>query len=342
LTYAATAGTVGLHARPPSFPRRRGGGPGPRPRGVGRGVWERRAEATFVQRVDAGGSSAYTDLAGNLWAADQAYAAGGFGFVGGSSFTTAAEIANTSDDPLYRTNRNAPSFEYRFDVPSDTYRVLLRFAEIHPRSQSVGSRVLDVSIEGSPVLTGFDVFARVAGNAAINAISVEAAAGGDFTFTASPTSVTMSPGGSASLSTEVAFVNGFTTTDADLWATGVPGGVTAVYAPDPLTHEGMSQLTFTGERDDARRHVSAHAGRHRGRDHPHAGSKPGGELDAGLRGPGRAGHPERGLRRIRRLPGEHLRAERLSKDCEPLRVRAADRCHGDVLAELGAACGVSP
>jgi hypothetical protein len=238
----------------------------------GLGIWERTAEAAFVQRVDTGGSAAFTDLAGNLWAADQPYAVGGFGFVGGSAFTTAADIANTSDDQLYRTNRNASSFEYRFDVPSDTYRVLLRFAEIHPRSQSVGARVFGVSVEGTQVLSGFDVFAtaggfaaldrtfdvtvadgtlniafsRTAGNAAINAISVETAAAGDFTFTASTTSVTMSPGGSASMSAEVAFVNGFTSTDTDLWVTGAPAGVTAVYAPDPLTHEGMSQLTFTG------------------------------------------------------------------------------------------------
>ena len=238
----------------------------------GLGLWELPAEAAFAQRIDAGGTSAYTDLAGNPWSADQAYAPGGFGFVGGNGFASTSEITGTSDDPLYRTNRNATSFEYRFDLPNATYQVLLRFAEIRPGSASVGARVFNVSMEGVPVLTGFDIFAtaganaaldrtfdvavtdgtlnvafaRMRGNAAVNAISVESAGAGDFTFTATPPTTTMSPGGSAIVSTEVAFVNGFTSTDTDLWVTGLPAGVTGVYAPDPLTHEGMSQLTLTG------------------------------------------------------------------------------------------------
>ena len=238
----------------------------------GLGAWERSAEASFVQRVDAGGVSAYIDLEGNLWAADRPYAAGGFGFVGGGGFGTTAAIANASDDPLYMTNRNGASFEYRFDLPNGIYQVRLRFAEIRPGSSSVGARVFGVTMEGATVLTRFDVFSKAGadaaldrtfdvavtdgtlnvafsgskGNAAISAISVESAAAGDFTFSATPTTTTMSPGGSATFSAEVAFVNGFTSTDVDLWVTGVPSGVTAVYAPDPLTHEGMSQLTLTG------------------------------------------------------------------------------------------------
>jgi hypothetical protein len=238
----------------------------------GLGVWDRRAEAAFVQRVDAGGAAPFTDLAGNLWAADQAYTAGGFGFVGGNVFSSTADIADTSDDPLYRTNRNAASFEYRFDVPNGSYAVLLRFAEIRPRSAVVGARVFDVTIEGATVLNDLDVFATVGANTAldrtfdltvsdgtlnvgfsstvgnpmISAIAVQSATIGDFTFTASPPSVTMSPAGSGNLSTEVVFVNGFTSTDTDLSVTGLPAGVTGIFAPDPLTHEGMSQFTLTG------------------------------------------------------------------------------------------------
>jgi hypothetical protein len=238
----------------------------------GLGIWDRRAEAAFAQRVDTGGTSAYTDLGGDVWAADQPYVAGGFGFVGGSGFTTTADIADTSDDPLYRTNRNAASLEYRFDLPNGSYDVLLRFAEIQRRAFAVGARVFDVTIEGATVLNDLDVFAAVGantaldrtfavivtdgtlnvalasmvGNAMVSAIAVESATIGDFTFTATPPSVTMSPGGTTNLSTEVAFLDGFTSTETDLSVSGLPPGVTGVFAPDPLTHEGMSQFTLTG------------------------------------------------------------------------------------------------
>ncbi len=238
----------------------------------GLGAWDRPAEAAFAQRVDAGAATAYTDLAGNPWAADQPYTAGGFGFIGGNGFATTADIADTSDDALYRTNRNATSFEYRFGLASGSYEVSLRFAEIRGRSAAVGARVFDVTIEGATVLNDLDVFATVGantaldrtfdvtvadgtlnvgflgsvGNAMVSAIAVQSAATGDFTFTAIPPTVTMSPGGSMGLSTEVVFVNGFTSTNTDLSVSGLPAGVTGVFAPDPLTHEGMSQLTLTG------------------------------------------------------------------------------------------------
>ena len=83
------------------------------------------AEAAFVQRVDVGANSPYTDVAGNEWAADPRYEPGGFGYVGGSNTTIDAEIANTSDPTLYTTFRRGPSFEYRFDVPNGTFTVQL-------------------------------------------------------------------------------------------------------------------------------------------------------------------------------------------------------------------------
>ena len=231
------------------------------------------AEAAFAQRVDAGASVAYTDLAGNPWAADQPYTPGGFGFVGGTTFTTSAEIAGTSDDPLYRSLRADPALEYRFDVPNGTYSVLLKFAEIEQRNFSAGRRVFDVAAEGEQKFASVDVFASagartafdlsfevavtdgtlniafpgVQGRAAVAAIAVESATAADFTFAANPTSVTMSPGGTGTFTTEVAFVGGFTSTNTDLWVTGLPTGLTAIFAPDPLTHEGMSQLTLTGD-----------------------------------------------------------------------------------------------
>ena len=231
------------------------------------------AEAAFAQRVDAGGGTAYTDLAGNLWAADQAYTTGGFGFTAGTAFSSTAEIAGTADDALYRTIRNNPQFEYRFDLPADDYMVTLRFAEIQPTNFAVGRRVFNVSLEGGTVLAGFDIFAtagantaldrtfevavtdgtlnvafaRTAGRAAVAAISMESIDTTDFSLAATPGSATVSPDGTATFMAEVTFASGFTSTDTDLWVTGLPAGVTGIFAPDPLTHEGMSQLKLTGD-----------------------------------------------------------------------------------------------
>jgi uncharacterized protein DUF4082/concanavalin A-like lectin/glucanase superfamily protein/Big-like domain-containing protein/galactose oxidase-like protein/Kelch motif protein len=67
----------------------------------------------------------------------------------------------------------------------------------------------------------------------------------DFTFTASPATRTISPNGSASYDADVAFLDGFTSNNVDLWVTGLPQGVTGIYAPDPLPHQGKSVLDLT-------------------------------------------------------------------------------------------------
>ena len=51
---------------------------------------------------------------------------------------------------------------YRFSVPTGSYQVTLRFAEIYPYAY-IGSRVFDVTIEGSTVLTNMDIY-KWAGN----------------------------------------------------------------------------------------------------------------------------------------------------------------------------------
>ncbi len=233
------------------------------------GPW---AAAAFTQRVDVGATIGYTDLAGNPWAADQVYTSGSFGFVSGSSLSSTAAIASTSDDTLYRTMRQAGSLEYRFDVPAATYAVTLRFAEIQPNSFAAGRRVFNISIEGAAVQTGLDVFAtvgsnaaldrtfavsvsdgtlnivlsRVVGRAMVSAIAVESNETPDFTFSATSSSATTAPAGTATFTVQVAFINEFTSTDTDLWVAGLPAGFSGIYAPDPLSHQGMSVLTLIG------------------------------------------------------------------------------------------------
>jgi hypothetical protein len=121
----------------------------------------------FQQRVNAGGSQ-YVDLAGNIWAADQQYTAGNFGYTNSSSHDarTKKDIAGTDDDPLYQDQRTNPE-EYRFDgLPNGTYMVDLRFAEV--KTTNPGTRLFDVIIEGAVVLPAHDVASEVGSFAADN------------------------------------------------------------------------------------------------------------------------------------------------------------------------------
>jgi len=82
-------------------------------------------------RVNAGGPS-YTDGAGNVWSADS-------GFSGGTTFSNTNNIAGTTDDTLYRTERFG-TFTYTFAVPNGAYDVTLRVAETLAGITGAGQR----------------------------------------------------------------------------------------------------------------------------------------------------------------------------------------------------------
>jgi Malectin domain/Chitobiase/beta-hexosaminidase C-terminal domain len=98
--------------------------------------------------VNAGGP-AYTGSQGQVWSADA-------DFSGGSTYSTTESIANTADPTLYQTERYG-DFSYQFGVPNGSYNVVLKFAEIY--WDKVGQRIFNVSINGTPVLTNFDIIA---------------------------------------------------------------------------------------------------------------------------------------------------------------------------------------
>ena len=50
---------------------------------------------------------------------------------------------------------------YRFTVPNGTYRIDLAFAEL--QLKKAGARIFNVSIEGSSVLSNFDVYDEAGG-----------------------------------------------------------------------------------------------------------------------------------------------------------------------------------
>ena len=110
---------------------------------------------------DNAGGNAYTDTAGDPWAADKAYSAGSFGYLdAGKVVSVKKGIAGTNDDALYQDQRERTS-GYRFDsLPAGTYVVDLAFAELRTGLMP-GARVFDVSINGNVVLPGYDPTAAV-------------------------------------------------------------------------------------------------------------------------------------------------------------------------------------
>lgn len=69
-------------------------------------------------------------------------------------------IGNTSDPSLYQDCRWG-NFSYNFPVPNGSYTVTLKFAEL--ALWGSGARQFNVSINGSQVLSNFDIFAQAGG-----------------------------------------------------------------------------------------------------------------------------------------------------------------------------------
>ncbi|WP_325158210.1 carboxypeptidase regulatory-like domain-containing protein [Actinophytocola sp.] len=115
----------------------------------------------FRKGVDAGGTGAFTDTNADAWVADQAWAPGGFGYIGpGFVETSNRAIAGTDDDRLYQNQRSGMA-GYRFDnLPAGVYQVELDFAELRA-GFGPGRRVFDVMLNGTMVLPGYDIAAAV-------------------------------------------------------------------------------------------------------------------------------------------------------------------------------------
>jgi len=113
---------------------------------------------SFSARINAGGPL-YTDSASQTWSADT-------GFSGGSAFNHGTlVITNTNDPALYSTARFG-TFTYTISPPAGSYTVTLKFAEIYWTSP--GNRVFNVAINGTTVLSNFDITA--AAGAAFKAV----------------------------------------------------------------------------------------------------------------------------------------------------------------------------
>ncbi len=106
------------------------------------------------------GGRAYKGKSGIHYQAD-AY------FSGGQTYSVAAGIEGTEDGAVYQSERFG-NFSYNLPLENGEYLLTLQFAEIYPYALQAGTRVFNVFVEGTPVLTNLDLFARVGGNRAYN------------------------------------------------------------------------------------------------------------------------------------------------------------------------------
>ncbi len=109
--------------------------------------------------INAGGA-AFTTASGKRFSADSYYASGSV------SSIASGEIANTSDDALYRNVRVGTAFSYGLPSGNGTFDVTLHFAETYWGSRAtggVGSRKFNVFVENVKRLSEYDVFAKAGG-----------------------------------------------------------------------------------------------------------------------------------------------------------------------------------
>ncbi len=109
-------------------------------------------------RVNSGADAPFTDAAGHVWAADS-------GFVGGEAYSDAnATIAGTPDQALHQVERwDDADFSYTFNMKTGagSYIVGLYEATLYDGACGEGTRVFNVDINGTQVLTDYDMSKEV-------------------------------------------------------------------------------------------------------------------------------------------------------------------------------------
>jgi len=172
----------------------------------GRGIFAQ--AGTNVVAIDAGGT------ASGIWVADEDYSGGS------TSYTSAAIntslVANPAPQEVYQTERYG---DFTYTIPNLTagasYTVNLSFAEIY--WTAAGAREFNVLINGTQVLTNFDVFATAGGEniATVESFPATASASGtisiQFTTGAADlpkvSGIQILSGGSTPTSTDVLDIN---------------------------------------------------------------------------------------------------------------------------------------
>jgi Malectin domain/Bacterial Ig domain/Putative Ig domain len=114
------------------------------------------ATSPTAVRINAGATTSYTDNNGNAWLSDSY-------FTGGTPYTNSGTITGSTPAPqVYHTERyGQPSFAYNIPVSNGSYIVNLDFAETYVTGP--GRRIFNVSINGTQVLTNFDIYVAAGG-----------------------------------------------------------------------------------------------------------------------------------------------------------------------------------
>ena len=102
------------------------------------------------------GGPEYVSFSGDTFIAD-AY----FSPAPGTKYLGVGPIDNTNDEILYLSERYGNPFSYNIPLPDGDYTVNLHFAEVYSGAQAPGIRVMDISIESTTVLTGYDIISDV-------------------------------------------------------------------------------------------------------------------------------------------------------------------------------------
>lgn len=110
-------------------------------------------------RINCGGN-AYTDSLGNQWLADTYFSGGNAYDI--ESYIGAFTVIGTNDQPLYKFERSidAGNFSYTIPISSGIYTVNLLFCE---NNYTAGQRVGTVALNGSNLLTNFDIYSQAGG-----------------------------------------------------------------------------------------------------------------------------------------------------------------------------------
>jgi hypothetical protein len=129
-------------------------------------------------RIKCGVTEGLKDSEGNAWVADE-------GFADGETYEVEdAEITNTTDQVLYRTERYSMT-AYNFAVPNGQYTVKLHFAEVYSGIGGPGDRVFSFNVQGHE-FKDFDIWVKAGGfsKAYVESVDVEVTNGTlNITFT---------------------------------------------------------------------------------------------------------------------------------------------------------------
>jgi uncharacterized cupredoxin-like copper-binding protein len=116
-------------------------------------------------RIACGQNVPYTDSNGNVWQADTDYNIGAPSINWPRTFSTTHAISGTFDPSLYQHERwssnDSPALTYTIPAPAGPYTLNLLFSEDF--ATAAGQRTFNVLINGTQLLTNFDIFATAGG-----------------------------------------------------------------------------------------------------------------------------------------------------------------------------------